>query len=189
MKKRILLLALLESIILLNSYGQISKRDLSFKSALNFAFLGTGDYMGFYYYNGLQMPLSKAIKLSGTFGILISSNNGEKDILITHNNSYINGDLILILTPLESNKFYLNFYLGTSVRKRSEFEFISMTTVNGISTPKYSIDGSFDYGYLGLLGFGLKLSSRSSLVLDMGIHSYNKGTSVSSIGLGINLKL
>jgi len=179
----------MESIILLNSYGQISKRDLSIKSVVNFAFLGTGDYMGFYYYNGLQMTLSKPIKLCGTFGILLSSNNGEKDILITHNNSYLNGDLILVLTPVESNKIFINFYLGSSVRKRSEFEFISITTINGIPTPKYKIDESFDYGYLGLLGIGLKVTSRSSLVLEMGIHSYNKGTSVSSIGLGINLKL
>jgi hypothetical protein len=189
MKKRILLLALMESIILFSSYGQISKRDLSIKFSANLAFLGLGDYLGFYYYNGLELPVSKAIKLSGTFGTLISANDGEKDIFITHNNSYISGDIILILTPLESNKIYLNFYLGTSVRKRSEFEFLSMTTVNGISNPKYSIDESFDYGYLGLLGFGIKLSSRSSLVLDMGIHSYNKGTSISSIGLGINLKI
>jgi hypothetical protein len=189
MKKKSLFLFIIFLVLCIKCFSQNQNRKLELKTEMGYAFLREGDYGGFYYFNKIEYPLQEFIHVSGSIGYLISSNNGKKNISLAHNISFLQGDISLIVNPVKLTKFYLNFGLGGSVRHRSETEIVGLSIINGVTTLKYSTEDSFDIGYLGQLGFGFKVTHRTSFELEMGIHSYNKGTSVSSIGLGINLKL
>jgi hypothetical protein len=187
--KNFLLLLILSIPFNIKCYSQNQDRKLALKSIMCYELLRDGDFEGFFYGNSIEYPLKEHIYISGSIGSLVSSNNGNKNISLAHNISILQGDISLIVNPVNLTKFYLNFGLGGSVRHRSETEFIGLSIVNGVTTPKYSIEDSFDIGYLGQLGFGFKATQRTSLELEIGMYSYNKGTSIFSTGLGVKIKI
>ena len=188
MKKSLLLFIAL-ILFSIKCLSQDQDKKLALKTMMSYVLLRDGDYEGFYYGNSIEYPLKEHIYISGTIGSLVSSNNGNKNISLAHNISFLQGDISLIVNPVNLTKFYMNFGLGGSVRHRSETEIIGLSIVNGVTTPKYSTEDSFDIGYLGQLGFGFKVTHRTSLELEMGMHSYNKGTSTFSTGLGVKIKI
>jgi hypothetical protein len=187
--KNFLLLFILSIPFNIKCYSQNQDRKLALKIMMGYEFLSDGDYGGFYYRNSIEYPLKEHIYISGSIGSLVSSNNGNKNISLAHNISFLQGDISLIVNPVNLTKFYLNFGLGGSVRHRSETEIVGISIINGVTTPKYSTVDSFDIGYLGQLGFGFKTTQRTSLELEMGMYSYNKGTSIFSTGLGVKIKI
>jgi len=188
MKKYLLLIIVLIPFSI-KCLSQDQDRKVTLKTMMGYEFLSDGDYGGFYYCNSIEYPLKEHIYISGTIGSLVSSNNGNKNILLGHNISFLQADLSLIINPVNLTKFYLNFGLGGSFRHRSETEIVGLSIVNGVTTPKYSTEDSFDIGYLGQIVFGFKATNRTSLELEMGMHSYNKGTSTFSTGFGVKIKI
>ena len=189
MRKRIIFLILLPFLVLLDNYCQVSNRQLSLISKMNFAFIGTGDYPAFYFSNGFQIPVAKSVKVLGSLGILISSDDGKKDITQTHNISYINAEFISVLTPIDLNRFFINFNIGCSIRYRSEIIFVAGTTINSTFIPIYNTKKSIDLGYTGQIDLGFKISKKTSLFINLGLHSFNNGSGFSSLGIGIDLKI
>jgi hypothetical protein len=74
MKARSLFFVLLFGIIL-KGYGQEPKGKICLAGTINYAFLGAGDYGGFYYNNSLLYSLKPSFQISASSGFLISSND------------------------------------------------------------------------------------------------------------------
>ena len=188
MKKYLLLIIVLIPFSI-KCLSQDQDRKVTLKTMMGYEFLSDGDYGGFYYCNSIEYPLKEHIYISGTIGSLVSSNNGKQNILLGHNISFLQADLSLIVNPVNLTKFYLNFGLGGSVRHRSEIKVDGLSIINGVTTLKYKSEDSLDIGYLGQIVFGFKATNRTSLELEMGMHSYNKGTSTFSTGFGVKIKI
>ena len=171
------------------SNGQDKKGKIDIKSCLNYAFLGEGDFSGIYYANSILYSFSSGFQISGTLGFLNSSNSGKENILDSHNDNHITGDIALKINPIEFWKLGLFFALGGSVRHRSEIRLNTLETINEKLYPRYNNSVTTDVGYTGQVGFGFKITPRIMLILNGAIHSYKKGTGVSSIGLGVDIKL
>jgi len=176
-------------VILPECYGQKSNEKISINTSANYAFLGDGDYAGFYYENSLIYTFKQSIQLSAGLGLILSANNGNKDIFLSHNNAYISGDLLCKIIPIKSNFFDLYFGFGNSNRYRSEIEVKNVTSTIEGTIIKYSNVVSFDIGYTGQVGVGFKIFNQIIIFLNGEVHEYNKGTGVASLGLGINIKL
>lgn len=175
--------------ILTESYGQESNEKVSINASINYAFLGDGDYTGFYYENSLIYSIKQSVIISAGLGFIISANNGNKNILLSHSNAYISGDLLFKIIPIKSKKFDLYFGFGNSNRYRSEIEVKNVTITNEGTTIKYSNTVSFDIGYTGQVGMGFKISHKIMILINGELHEYNKGTGVASLGLGVTIKL
>jgi len=183
----ILLLAFLS--IVNQTIGQEKKGKIDIKSSVDYAKLGEGDYSGIYFTNSLLYSFSSGFQISGTIGFLNSSDDGSENIVDTHFDNHITGDILLKINPVEFGKFSMFFAFGGSVRHRSESRVISLFTFEGEIYPGYSSIVSYDLGYTGQAGIGFEISPRIMLILNGAMHTYNKGTSVASVGLGVNIGL
>jgi len=172
-----------------HSFGQDTKGMIDINCSLNYAFLGEGDFSGIYYTNSILYSFSSGFQISGTLGFLNSSNSGKENILYSHNDTHLTGDIILKINPIEFGKFNLYFAFGGSVRHRSEIRVNTLETIDGKLYPGYNNSVSTDIGYTGQTGIGYKISPRILLILNGAIHAYNNGTGVSSIGLGVDIDL
>jgi hypothetical protein len=188
MKTKILFFVLICGVIVKN-YGQGPNGKIHIGGSINYAFLGAGDYSGVYYSNSFFYSIKPSFQISGSLGFLFSSNDGKEYIYRSHNNAYLLGDLTCKIVPVTTKIVDMFFEIGFSGRHRSELEVQSVFTINNKTTVNYSNEESYDIGYLGLIGFGFKITSKTMILLKGELHSYNKGTGISSFGLGINLRL
>lgn len=154
-----------------------------------YSFLGDEDYSGFLCTNSIRFDIIKHIQISESFGCNLSSNNGEKNLLLTHNSIHVINDLSFVLLPFDTEKFKIGFNMGGSLRYRSEINTIGYSEINGVVTLKYSNSVSVDLGYFGQVELGFGLSQKTSLFILAGMHSFKNGSGISSIGLGLSLKL
>ena len=188
MKARSLFFVLLFGVII-KGYGQVPGEKINIGGSINYAFLGEGDYGGFYYNNSFLYSIKPSFQISAALGFLISSNDGKNYIYRSHNNAYLLGDLSCKIIPVKTKVIDLYFEIGCSGRYRSEIEAQSVFTVDNKTTVTYSNEESFDIGYLGMVGLGFKITPKTMVLLKGELHSYNKGTGISSFGLGVNLSL
>jgi len=175
--------------VVMKCYGQATDSKLSFDATLNYAFLGEGDYGCLYYDNSLIYSVKPSFQILATLGFLISSNDGSSNIILSHNNSYLLGDLLFRIIPIKTRNINFYFGFGNSNRYRSEIELQSVYTYNQETIITYTNEVSFDFGYLGQIGLGYKVSPKTTIILIGELHGYNKGTAISSFGMGINIKL
>jgi sRNA-binding carbon storage regulator CsrA len=189
MKTPVFLLLILLLSLNINCLSQKRNEQISILISSEYSILGDGDYRGFYYNNGLRFNIFKHIQISESIGFCLSTNNGRKNILQTHNFVNISNDIFVSLLAIDNEKFKVGFDLGGSVRYRSEVYTTGYTEINGVKLLKYNNLDSFELGYLGQLEVGFIISQKTSLFLLASIHSYRKGSGISSFGFGVSLKL
>jgi len=166
--------------------GQDFSSKISMSATSSYAFLGDGDYGAFYYDNGVSFNIKPLLQISGELGFLISSNDGEKSIHLSHNYSYILGDIIFKIIPITTKHFYSSFGFGNSNRYSSEIRMQSLKTVNDQTFVEYNNEVSFYFGYVCQLNIGFMISSKSTIFINSEFHGFNRGTSIASFGLGFN---
>ncbi len=181
------MLILLGSMMNIFSQGKDSK--ISLDASINYALLGDGDYSGFYYDNSIIYSIKPSLEIIANLGFIISSNDGKNNIEYSHSNSYIIGDVLLRLIPIKLKKIDVYFGLGFSNRCRSEIKLQSIFIENNDTDLEYSNKVAYDYGYLGHVGVGFWISPKVMILLNGEMHGYNEGTGISSLGLGMRLKL
>jgi hypothetical protein len=188
MKSKLVLISLFVSIFI-NSIGQIPENKIGINASVNYAFLGDGDYVGFYFNNGISYSIKPSFQICVLMGFITSSNKGEDDIFLLHNNTHLLGDIYLKILPINTQKIigYLGF--GSTNRYRSEIRLAGISVKNGETISRYENEFSFDMGYLVQLGFGYKVSTKTMIFLNGELQDFNKGTSLYALGLGINFKL
>lgn len=179
-------LIILFLVLTINGYGQDSYNRLSLNVTSGYAFLGDGDYGAFYFDNGVTFNIKRLFQISGELGFLISSNDGAKNIHLAHNYSYILGDILLKIIPIETSHIYCSFGVGNSNRYSSEIRFQGMRTFNEQTIIEYNNEVSLDIGYVCQFNAGFMISSKSILFINSEFHGFNRGTSFFSLGLGLN---
>lgn len=185
--KSLFILILLGSIV--NILGQGKNSKICLDASMNYALLGEGDYIGFYYDNSVIYSIKPTLELVANLGFIISSNDGKNNIEYSHSNSYIIGDVLLRLIPVKLKKIDFFFGLGLSNRCRSELKLQSIFIENDETDIEYSNKVTYDYGYLGQIGVGFWISPKAMILLNGEMHGYNKGTGIYSLGVGMRLKL
>jgi hypothetical protein len=170
-----------------NCQNENSKIELNFSS--HYSLLGTGDYSAFYYNNGINYSITPLLQISASLGFIYSSNNGENNILMYHHNSYLLGNFYIRILPINTKKFTGYFGFGSSNRYRAEIVLSGLRNYGGNIIYDYTDNFSFDAGYLVYLGFSYKISSKISIILNGEMDNYKDGTGISSVGMGINIKI
>jgi hypothetical protein len=173
----------------INCVAQNERGKITLFISSGYSLLGDEDYNGFLCTNSIRFNIIKHIQISESFGCNLSSNNGEKNLLLTHSSIHILNDLSFVLLPFDTKKFKVGFNMGGSLRYRSEINTIGYSEINGVITLKYSNSDSVDLGYFGQVELGFSLSQKIFLFLLAGMHSYKNGSGISSTGLGLSLKL
>jgi hypothetical protein len=188
MKSKLVLISLFAGIFI-NSIGQIPEGKIGINASLNYAFFGDGDYSGFYFNNGISYSISPTFQICALIGFITSSNKGEDDIFMLHNDTHLLGDIYLKILPINTKKIigYLGF--GSTNRYRSGIRLSGISVKDGETISRYENDFSFDMGYIVQLGFGYKVSTKTMILLNGELQDFNKGTSLYAFGLGINFKL
>lgn len=184
-----LILTILLLINFFNSIGQIPESKIGINASFNYTFLGDGDYAGFYFNNGISYSIKPSFQICIMIGFVTSSNKGEDDILLLHNDTHILGDIYFKILPIDTKKIigYLGF--GSTNRYRSEIRLSGISVKNGETVSRFENDFSFDMGYMAQIGFGYKVSPKIIILFNGELQDFNKGTSLYALGLGINIKL
>jgi hypothetical protein len=172
-----------------NCLAQNKSSKTSLLVSSGFTLFGDGDYGGFLFTNSIRQDILKYIQLSESFNCALSSNNGEDNILLSHNYIHVFNDFSVVLLPVKTEKLSVGLNLGGSLSYRSEINLTGYSFKNGVETLNYTNSNSFDLGYFGQIEVGYGLSQKTSLFIFAGMHSYKNGSGISSIGLGISLKL
>jgi hypothetical protein len=188
MKRKILFL-FLATIILINNYGQVPEKKIELGATINYALLGDGDFGGLYYDNSVSYSIRQFFDICTSVGFLVSSNSGTNNILISHNDVHLMGDVLFILTPAEGKRINLSFGIGYTNRYRAQTRLQYLKITNDEIITEYENLTSFDIGYMGQLSFGYKILPKVKLIVNGELHYYNKGTGLASVGFGINYRL
>ena len=170
-----------------NCQNEESKIELN--SSCHYSLLGTGDYSAFYYNNGINYSVTPLLQICASLGFIYSSNNGESNIFLYHNDSYLMGNFYIRILPIKTKRFTGYLGLGSSNRYRAEIVLSGYSNYGGNITYDYTDNFSFDTGYIVYLGFSYKISPKISIILNGEMDNYKNGTGVSSIGMGINIKI
>ncbi len=170
-----------------NCQNEESKIELN--SSFHYSLLGTGDYSAFYYNNGINYSVTPLLQICASLGFIYSSNDGENNILLYHNNSYLMGNLYIRILPIKTKRVtgYLGF--GSSNRYRAEIVLSGLRNYDGNVIYDYTDNFSFDTGYIVYLGFSYRISSKISIILNGEMDNYKNGTGISSVGMGLNIKI
>ncbi len=187
MKTKILFL-FLATLIFINNYGQVTEKKIELGATINYALLGDGDFGGFYYDNSVSYSIRQFFDICASVGFLVSSNSGSKNILNSHNDVHLLGDVLFIITPVEGKRVNLSFGFGYTNRYRAQTRLQYVKITNEEIITEYENLTSFDIGYMGQLSCGCKIFSKVKLIANGELHYYNKGTGLASVGLGINYK-
>ncbi len=169
--------------------GQNNESKIELNSSFHYSLLGTGDYSAFYYSNGLNYSIKPLFQICGSLGFITSSNDGSDNILVFHNNFYLMGNIYVRILPIKTKRFVGYFGLGSSNRYRTELVLDGIKNFNDNPVYVYSNSYSFDAGYLVYLGCSYRISSKISIILNGEMDNYKNGTGVSSVGMGINIKI
>ena len=188
MKSKLVLISLLISIFI-KGIGQMPENKIGINASFNYAFLGDGDYAGFYFNNGISYSINPSFQICALIGFITSSNKGEDDILLLHNDTHLLGNIYLKILPIDTKKIIGFLGFGSTNRYRSEIRLSGISVKNGETISRYENDFSFDMGYMVQLGFGYKVSAKTMILLNGELQDFNKGTSLYAFGLGINFKL
>lgn len=175
--------------ILTQCYGQNSDGKSNINTSVNYAILGEGDYSAVHIENGFSYSIKPVFQVAAALGFICSSNDGSENILLSHNNSYISGDLLVKILPVRSKVFNLFFGFGYSNRYRSEIELKDLLITNEGTKLNYSNEVSFDIGYVCQIELGFRVSPKLMILLNGEMHEYKNGTGVASLGMGLNIKL
>ena len=188
MKSKFIVISLLIGIYI-TSFGQTQESKIGINASCNYAFHGDGDYAGLYFNNGFSYSIKPTFQVCASLGFITSSNSGEENILLLHNDTHLIGNIYLRIIPIDANKIssYLGF--GSSNRYRTEVRLSGINVVDGETISRYENAFSFDMGYLIQLGCGYKVTSKTMIFLNGEFHDFNKGTSTFAFGMGINIKL